>query len=360
MAPTEILAQQHFNNITHLLKDYSLNIQLLSSSTPISKRDEIINKLEMGIIDVLISTHSVLYHKIRYKNLGLLIVDEQHRFGVNARQDLLNQFPHTDAIYLSATPIPRTLGLTKFADMDISSMTDRPLNRKRVNTYVSSMLDLDLVFNDIKERIKRTEQVFCVCSKIDDDESFDLKYVKSLLEDNIENIRVGVMHGALNSEQKKTIMLDFLNKKYDALVCTTVIEVGIDIKAATGIYIFDAQKFGMSTLHQLRGRVGRNDLDSVCYLITNKPQLERLNFLASTDDCFLIAEFDLNERGPGEILGEAQSGFSALDIKADFNIYRCAKEDAAMCFSLYLDGKLESVGLIKLIEKMVSKKAKLN
>lgn len=360
MAPTEILATQHYNNISVLLGDYQLNIQLLTSSTPNNKKEEIIKKLETGTIDILISTHSVLYHKIRYNNLGLFVVDEQHRFGVNARQALLNQFPHTDAIYLSATPIPRTLGLTKFADMDISSMTDRPKNRKRVETYVLSMQDLNPIYEDINMRIKRQEQVFCVCSKIDNDEDIDLKYVKSLLEDNIEGIKVGIVHGGLGSEQKRQIMLDFLNKRYDALVSTTVIEVGIDIKAATGIYIFNAERFGMSTIHQLRGRVGRNDLDSVCYLITDKTDTSRLNFLAQTDDCFQIAEYDLAERGPGEILGEAQSGFTSLDLKSDFNIYKCAKEDATFCFNKYLDGNLESVGLIKIIEKMVSKKTKLN
>ncbi len=360
MAPTEILANQHFNNILSLLSGYSINIQLLTSSTPNNKKEEIIKKLEAGIIDVLISTHSVLYHKIRYFNLGLFIVDEQHRFGVNARQELLNQFPHTDAMYLSATPIPRTLGLTKFADMDISSMTDRPLNRKKVETIVISVNELDQVYDDIRKRINRNEQVFCVCSLIDNDDEYDLKYVKGLLEDNISNIRVGVVHGGLNSEQKRTIMLDFFNKRYDALVSTTVIEVGIDIKAATGIYIFNAERFGLATLHQLRGRVGRNELNSVCYLITNKTDTDRLNFLASTDDCFQIAEYDLNDRGPGEILGEAQSGFSGFDIKSDFNIYKCAKSDASMCFDRYLEGKLESLGLIKIIEKMLSKKAKLN
>lgn len=360
MAPTEILATQHFKNIEKALQAFNPSISLLTSSLPASKKNKIIDDLELGRIDILITTQAALYHNIHYKNLGLLIIDEQHRFGVNDRQKILLEFPHTDALYLSATPIPRTLGLTKFADMDISSMREKPINRQKIVTRLYDLVHLDEVYNDMKERIDRDEQAFCVGALIEGDSYLDLNSIKEMVEKNVPGAIAQIMHGALSPMEKNKIMIDFINKKFNILVSTTVIEVGIDVKNATGIYIFNAERFGMSTLHQLRGRVGRNDKAAFCALISNDINNERLKVLENTDDCFCLAEYDLKFRGPGEFLGEAQSGFLSLDFETDYKIYQAAESDAKAYLTDYKNGKEVTGHILKVIEEMSNKKAKLN
>lgn len=360
MAPTEILVNQHFKSISEALKDYNPNVVALTSSLATFKRDKIIRDLEHGRIDILVTTQSALYHNIHYKKLGLLIIDEQHRFGVNDRQKILLEYPHTDAIYLSATPIPRTLGLVKFADIDISSMTQKPSSRKKVTTKLYSINDLDDVYSDLESRIGRSEQAFCVGALIEGDNYLDLATIKEMLMNNVKGAKVEIMHGALASADKQRIMIDFINKQFNILVSTTVIEVGIDVKNATGIYIFNAERFGMSTLHQLRGRVGRNDKEAFCALISNDPNNERLKILETIDDCFKLAEYDLKLRGPGEFLGEAQSGFLSLDFETDYKIYRFASDDARQYVDNYRNGQEITPHALKLIEETLNKKAKLN
>lgn len=360
MAPTEILASQHFKNIEETLKQFNPNVSLLTSSLPMAKKNEIIRNLEIGRINILVTTQAALYHNIHYKNLGLLVIDEQHRFGVKDRQKLLLEYPHTDALYLSATPIPRTLGLVKFADMDISSMHEKPHNRKKIITKLYSLVNISEVYHDIENRINRGEQAFCVGALIEGDNYLDLKAIKEMIEKNVENAKIQIIHGALSPEDKQKIMIDFINKKYNILVSTTVIEVGIDVKNATGIYIFNAERFGISTLHQLRGRVGRNDKEAFCALISNDISNERLKILEKTDDCFSLADYDLKLRGPGEFLGEAQSGFLNLDFETDYKIYTQALEDARNYLSDYKMGKEVTSHVLNLIEKALNKKAKLN
>ena len=360
MAPTEILASQHFKNIEETLKQFNPNVSLLTSSLPMAKKNEIIRNLEIGRINILVTTQAALYHNIHYKNLGLLVIDEQHRFGVKDRQKLLLEYPHTDALYLSATPIPRTLGLVKFADMDISSMHEKPHNRKKIITKLYSLVNISEVYHDIENRINRGEQAFCVGALIEGDNYLDLKAIKEMIEKNVENAKIQIIHGALSPEDKQKIMIDFINKKYNILVSTTVIEVGIDVKNATGIYIFNAERFGISTLHQLRGRVGRNDKEAFCALISNDISNERLKILEKTDDCFSLADYDLKLRGPGDFLGEAQSGFLNLDFETDYKIYTQALEDARNYLSDYKMGKEVTSHVLNLIEKALNKKAKLN
>ena len=362
MAPTEILAKQHYENFSKYLAEYNISVVLLTSSTTQANKTDIIRSLEHGSATVLISTHAILYNHINYKNLGLFIVDEQHRFGVMARKALLDEYPHTDAMYLTATPIPRTLGLTKFGDMDISSMTEKPMDRKNVVTKVFSYDDIDVIMSDLSLRVMSGEQAFMVVSQIEDNEMdlADIQSAKEMVLTHNPHIRVATLHGQMKSADKDQVMLDFLNKKYDLLISTTVIEVGIDVKNATGIYILDADRFGLSTLHQLRGRVGRNDKDAFCALITKKQLTERLHVLEASNDCFYLAEEDLKLRGPGELLGEIQSGFVGLDFNADLNIYNCAKQDAVECFSLVLN-KIKSIPIVEeVIYSMKNKNAKLN
>lgn len=336
MCPTEVLANQHFKTFKNLLEPLNLKIEMLTSNVKEKDKKVILEKIEDKKVDILIGTHALLYHKLKFKNLGLLIVDEQHRFGVSARSKILNDNKGIDSLYLTATPIPRTLGITKFGDLDISSLHTKPSGRKDVKTYIVENTNFDDLIDPIKDEIKKGHQLFAVVPQINESESFDIldtKGCKELLEEKINGAKIEIIHGKMSAKDKNDIMIDFINKKFDILVSTTVIEVGIDIKNATGIIIFNAERFGLSTLHQLRGRVGRNSFSSFCAMVTNKEDTKRLKVLEKTNDCFILSEEDFILRGPGDILGDMQSGYNTLDFTKDIKIYECAKEDAAMLFS---------------------------
>lgn len=338
MSPTEILTNQHYNSFKTYFLKYPINIALLTSKTKTLEKRQILEGLTQGTIDILISTHAILYSDFEFKSLGLYIVDEQHRFGVEARRKIIDLYENTDALYLSATPIPRTLGLTKFKDMDISSITEKPKNRKTVETKVISTKNLSLIYKDISDRLNRNEQVYVVVSVIESfNNRFDIERVKELLEANLSSAKIGIIHSEVKQKNKDEIFEKYLNNEYNILLSTTVIEVGVDVKNATGIYIFDAERFGLSTLHQLRGRVGRNDKPSVCYLITKNTDTERLRFLEDNNDCFSIADYDLKMRGPGDLLGNLQSGFFDFDLENDIKVYECAKNDAKELFLKYMN-----------------------
>lgn len=362
LAPTEILACQHYLSFKGYLESLGVRVAFLSSSVTKAARDEIIKGLENQDIDILVSTHAVLFHQINFKRLGLYIVDEQHRFGVSERDSILKSFKGLDALYMSATPIPRTLGLTRFAGLSLTALEQKPQGRKEIITKTFTFSDLEQIYADIQARINRHEQAYAVCSVIDesDYELLDIKECRDLIQDAIPSARLGLLHGAMKDKEKNQVMEDFKAGNIDILVSTTVIEVGVDVKNATGIYIFNAERFGLTTLHQLRGRVGRNDLPAFCALISKRSGIERLNYLSSTNDCFKIAEFDLKMRGPGDLLGVSQSGFNGLDFSADGAIFDCARTDAFEAFDKYQAKQLDDYTMKGLIENIKNDNAKLN
>lgn len=334
MAPTEILATQHCNNIKNIFKDYNLNIELLTSSCKIKKRKEIIKDIYNKKIDILIGTHSILNNEIVFNNLGLVITDEQHRFGVNQRRLLKEKSNNTDVLYMSATPIPRTLALTLFGDMDISRIHNKPNNRKEIITKLFKSIQIKEVLNEILNEIKKGHQIYIIAPLIEDDDGETNLNTVSLLKEKMNiafnnKIPIEIMHGKLKSNEKNDIMQNFKDNKTKILISTTVIEVGVDISNATMMIIFNAEMFGLATLHQLRGRIGRNNLECKCFLISDK-DTPRLNVLLKSNDGFYISEKDFEMRGSGDLFGIKQSGdmiFKIGNLKTDFKIFEACQND---------------------------------
>lgn len=332
MAPTEILAVQHFNNMVGLFGD-KLNIQLLTSSTKKGERNKILQTLKNGETQVLIGTHSLLNDELVYNNLGLVITDEQHRFGVNQRQILQEKGKDVDVLYMSATPIPRTLALTIYGDMDITEIRTKPGGRKEIITKIFKNSELKNVLEKMLDEIKAGHQIYVVAPLIDDEE--DEKMNVTSLKDKFDvafngMIPTGLLHGKMKPNQKDEVMNSFKNGDTKILISTTVIEVGVDVKNATMMVIFNAERFGLATLHQLRGRVGRNDMQSYCYLISDY-DAERLKVLEESNDGFYISEQDFKLRGGGDIFGIRQSGeqsFKIANLNRDYKILMQCKSDA--------------------------------
>lgn len=334
MVPTEVLAVQHFNTIKDLLINTDMNIELLIGSLKKREKEEIYEKLKNGKVDLLIGTHAILSEGVEFKKLGLIITDEQHRFGVNQRANLRNKGSLPDTLYMSATPIPRTFALTLYGDMDISNIKTKPKGRKDIETLIKTEKELNEVYDLMSNEIKLGRQIFIVSPLIEDSETMDLTTVsdiKEKIDTHFNNrIKTEIMHGKLSKENKDKIMESFKNGEIDALISTTVIEVGIDIKNATMMIIFDANRFGLATLHQLRGRIGRNDFNCKCILIGNKNN-KRLKVLTESNDGFYITEKDYEMRGEGDLFGVKQSGdmtFKIADLKTDFKILMQAKVDS--------------------------------
>lgn len=332
MAPTEILAVQHFNNMVGLFGD-KLNIQLLTSSTKKGERNKILQNLKNGETQVLIGTHSLLNDELVYNNLGLVITDEQHRFGVNQRQTLQEKGKDVDVLYMSATPIPRTLALTIYGDMDITEIRTKPGGRKEIITKIFKNNELKNVLEKMLDEIKAGHQIYVVAPLIDDEE--DEKMNVTSLKDKFDvafngMVPTGLLHGKMKPNQKDEVMNSFKNGDTKILISTTVIEVGVDVKNATMMVIFNAERFGLATLHQLRGRVGRNDMQSYCYLISDY-DAERLKVLEESNDGFYISEQDFKLRGGGDIFGIRQSGeqsFKIANLNRDYKILMQCKSDA--------------------------------
>lgn len=332
MAPTEILAVQHFNNMKSLFGD-KLNIQLLTSSTKKGERNKILQNLKNGETQVLIGTHSLLNDELVYNNLGLVITDEQHRFGVNQRQTLQKKGKDVDVLYMSATPIPRTLALTIYGDMDITEIRSKPGGRKEIITKIFKNSELKKVLEKMLDEIKAGHQIYVVAPLIDDEE--DGKINVTSLKDKFDvafngMVPTGLLHGKMKPNQKDEVMNSFKNGDTKILISTTVIEVGVDVKNATMMVIFNAERFGLATLHQLRGRVGRNDMQSYCYLISDY-DAERLKVLEQSNDGFYISEQDFKLRGGGDIFGIRQSGeqsFKIANLNRDYKILMQCKSDA--------------------------------
>ena len=332
MAPTELLAYQHYLNIKNIFKDYNIKVELLTGKTKNKKK--LLEDLKNNKIDVLIGTHALIEDSVVFNNLGLVITDEQHRFGVNQRSNLKNKGINPDILYMSATPIPRTYALTIYGDMDVSSIKTMPSGRVPVKTYLKKNSEIKEVLTMMYEELKNKHQIYVIAPLIEESDKIDLENVYELEEKFNkafkEIYKVGVLHGKMTKDEKDNVMESFKNNDIQILISTTVIEVGIDIPNATMMVIFDSYRFGLSQLHQLRGRVGRNSLQSYCILISDYEK-ERLDILTLTTDGFKISEEDFRLRGSGDLFGIRQSGdmsFRLADIKKDYNILIKAKEDA--------------------------------
>ena len=334
MAPTEILANQHFQNVKNILIETNMRIELLTGNTKKKERDIIIDKLEKGQVDLVIGTHALLNEKLKFKNLSLVITDEQHRFGVNQRTLLNKKGESTDILYMSATPIPRTYALTLYGDMDITNIKTKPKGRKEIKTIIKEEKEIKDVLYLMLEEIKKGRQIYVVSPLIEENENLDLKTVIELKEkiDIAFNnkVKTEILHGKLNKKDKDEIMKNFINGETKILISTTVIEVGVDVKNATMIVVFNADRFGLATLHQLRGRIGRNEYDSTCILIGPKNN-ERLKVLNESNDGFYITEKDFEMRKEGDLFGIKQSGemfFKIADLKRDYKILMQTKIDS--------------------------------
>ena len=348
MAPTEVLAYQHYENIKNVLSGTNMRIDILVGSMKKKEKDEVIEKLAKGKIDFLIGTHALLSENVVFKNLGLVITDEQHRFGVNQRASLKNKGILPDTLYMSATPIPRTFALTIYGDMDISNIKTKPKGRKEIKTIVKSEKELVDVYELLKKEIDERHQAYIVSPLIEDSEVIDLTPVNEIKR-NIDlyfnkNIKSAIMHGKLSKADKDKIMNDFKAGKIDVLISTTVIEVGIDVKNATMMIIYDAERFGLATLHQLRGRVGRNEFESTCILIGDKNN-KRLQVLEESNDGFYITEKDYEMRGEGDLFGVKQSGdmqFKIANLHTDMKILLQARDDSKEFFDKNKDNNFEN------------------
>lgn len=349
MAPTELLAYQHYETISHLFANAGMRVALLLGSMKKSEKEEVAAMLEAGSVDVVIGTHALLSQNVVFSNLGLVITDEQHRFGVHQRGVLQNKGIQPDVLYLSATPIPRTYAQMLYQDMDTSYIKMKPAGRKDILTYVKKEFEITDVLYKMLEELKAGHQIYVVAPLIEGDEESGLHDVNELKEKLdtafAHKVPIGILHGKMKKAEKDVVMEEFESGKLPILISTTVIEVGIDVKNATMMVIFHAERFGLATLHQLRGRVGRNDVQSYCYLISDMEK-ERLRVMEESNDGFYISEMDFKLRGSGDLFGLEQSGdmkFILSDMKRDYKIMEQAGKDSkafleeniAQQFSLY-------------------------
>lgn len=339
MAPTEILARQHYVNISKILMPQGINVRLLVGGMPEEDRLRVLEEVSSGEADIVIGTHSLLQQKVEFKDMALVVIDEQHKFGVEQRKELVKKGANPDTLVMTATPIPRSLVMAIFGDMDISCLTDKPSGRQKVTTYWTAADNRQAVYGLIREQVASGRQAFVVCPRIKNQKagtvSFSAEEVYSRLKDDVfPGLKVTMLHGQMSAKEKDGIMKDFVSGKYDILVATTMIEVGVDVPNVSVMLVEHAEMYGLSQLHQLRGRIGRGKHESYCVLICedeSESSIERLEAITSMDDGFLIAEKDLDIRGPGEFLGTRQSGLGDLkfgDIARDFSIMEEARSDA--------------------------------
>ena len=334
MAPTEILATQHYNNLCNFLKDTNIKVALLTGSVNKKDKQAIYKGLKDGSIHMVIGTHALIQDEVEYNNLGLVITDEQHRFGVHQRANLQNKGVKPDVLYMSATPIPRTYALTIFGDMDVSTIKERPKGRQKIDTFVKKNSEIKEVLGMMYEELKNKHQVYVIAPLIEESENSDLNTVNELRDQMKlafgEKYKIDIVHGKMASGAKDLIMDQFKKNEVQILISTTVVEVGVDVPNATTMVIFDADRFGLSTLHQLRGRVGRGTSKSQCILISDS-DAERLKIMEKEDDGFVISEEDFKLRGHGDLFGTKQSGdmsFKIASIKNDYKILLQAKKDS--------------------------------
>lgn len=338
MVPTEILAEQHAESLVDLFGD-RMNVALLTGSVKGKKRKLLLEQLNNNEIDCIIGTHALIQDDVKFNNVGLVITDEQHRFGVNQRQLLREKGAMTNVLFMTATPIPRTLAISVFGEMDVSSIKQLPKGRKPIITSWSKHEAYESVLNQMTSELKKGRQAYVICPLIESSEYLeDVQNVVELYESlqsyyGVE--KVGLLHGKLHSDEKDEVMQRFSNHEIDILVSTTVVEVGVNVPNATFMMIYDADRFGLSTLHQLRGRVGRSEQQSYCVLIASpktETGIERMNIMTQTTDGFELSERDLEMRGPGDFFGVKQSGlpdFLVANVVEDYKMLEVARDEAA-------------------------------
>jgi ATP-dependent DNA helicase RecG len=336
--PSEILARQHFTTLKEMLIDFDLNIEILTGRDKGSQRSLILSKLQLGKIDILIGTHALFQPDVIYNDLRLSVIDEQHRFGVRQRMELSEKGGAVDVLVMSATPIPRSLSLAQYGDMDLSIIDEKPIGRKPIKTVLVSNSRLNEIVERLKKAIEDDKQIYWVCPLVSESEVLDLTsaedrflFLRKFFNDNL----VGIIHGQLKSSEKDETMKNFVSGKIKILVATTVIEVGVDVPNASIMVIEHAERFGLAQLHQLRGRVGRGSVESSCLLLfdgsTSGTAINRLSILRETEDGFIIAENDLKLRGGGDLIGLEQSGlpkFRIADMVAHAKLMSIAHQDA--------------------------------
>ncbi|MEJ7158374.1 ATP-dependent DNA helicase RecG [Staphylococcus caprae] len=338
MVPTEILAEQHAESLIELFRD-TMNVALLTGSVKGKKRRILLEQLENGSIDCLIGTHALIQDDVIFENVGLVITDEQHRFGVNQRQSLREKGAMTNVLFMTATPIPRTLAISVFGEMDVSSIKQLPKGRKPIITSWAKHERYDQVLTQMTSELRKGRQAYVICPLIESSEHLeDVQNVVALyesLQQYYGTEKVGLLHGKLTAEEKDDVMQRFSNHEIDILVSTTVVEVGVNVPNATFMMIYDADRFGLSTLHQLRGRVGRSEHQSYCVLIASpktETGIERMTIMTQTTDGFELSERDLEMRGPGDFFGVKQSGlpdFLVANIVEDYRMLEVARDEAA-------------------------------
>ena len=355
MAPTDALARQHYTNACKLFKNTKLKIALLLGSTPLSEKKQIKDDLKEGYIDIIIGTHALFSKDVIYSSLGLVVIDEQHRFGVNQRIALANKGEHADLLMMSATPIPRSLALTIYGDLDISTLYTFPSTKRDVVTKIVGTED-KIIFDTVDKALENDKQVYVIAPLIDFSEngkfSVEQLFARYVLR---YKTKVGLLHGKMKQEEKEDILNKFYNGEIKILVSTQVVEVGIDVKNASTMIIYDATNFGLASLHQLRGRIGRDGTKSYCLLVSNDEDTSKLDILTRSEDGFAIAEEDLKQRGPGEMAGIRQSGlpdFRFLNMVDDFKIFVCARDDAKDILKHKDNSNYQ--WLIKRVEKLIN------
>jgi len=338
MAPTEILAEQHAENLQKTFKDFPVNIVLLTGSTKVAVRKQILPRIKNGEVNLIIGTHALIQDEVQYHKLGLVIIDEQHRFGVHQRQILREKGERPNVLAMTATPIPRTLQITSYGEMDISVIDELPAGRKKIKTTWLRSNETDKALRFVRDQLTLGRQIYVVTPLIEESEVMDMRNAQAIYDrlrtDFEPAYKVGLLHGRMKSNEKEDVMRAFKANEFQVLVATTVIEVGVDVPNATVMMIYDADHFGLAQLHQLRGRVGRSSLASYCLLIAdpkNQQAIERMEVMTKTNDGFVLSQRDLELRGSGDILGNKQSGlpeFNVGDPVADLKMLSIAQEEA--------------------------------
>lgn len=343
MVPTEILAQQHYQSLAELLRPFEVNVALLTGSTKTKERQQILTDLKSGELDIIIGTHALIQDEVDFAHLGLVITDEQHRFGVNQRKVLREKGYKPDVLFMTATPIPRTLAITAYGEMDVSIIDEMPAGRIPIVTRWVLPKQLDQVLKWGQTELASHHQMYVICPLIEESESLDVENAQKIYEQLRDyyapDYQVGLLHGRMKNDEKDAVMQAFKENQLQVLVSTTVIEVGVNVPNATAMIIIDADRFGLAQLHQLRGRVGRGSQASYCILVANPKNevgKERMKIMTQTNNGFVVSQKDLELRGPGEVFGNRQSGlpvFHFADIVADAHILEVAKEEAQAIYA---------------------------
>ena len=352
MAPTAILATQHMEEFSKILAPLGIKCELLLGATTAKNKKDILERLQTGEIDVLIGTHALITENVTFKNLGLVVTDEQHRFGVKQRTAIAAKGNNPDTLVMTATPIPRTLALILYGDLDISIIDELPPNRKKIETFAVGKNMTDRVNAFVKKQIEEGRQAYVVCPLVEENEEMDLKSVEKLYEMYSKEIfsqyRVAYIHGKMKAREKDSIMEQFKKKEIDILISTTVIEVGVDVPNANIMVIENAERFGLAQLHQLRGRVGRGEYQSYCILKfegKGENTRKRMKVMCDTNDGFIISEKDLELRGAGDLFGVKQSGdmsFKIANLHEDMKILLQARDDSKEFFNQNKDNNFEN------------------